>query len=143
MGLFQSRTVGYLDLDLDIFLTLFHHRAWAICIGRPSQVIPGEIHIDKPAEIDEIEHEDWKPCTDTETVSRDYHQPNNVRAVYRAFSELSELINRGEYRHYSQTQQPESQSLLSVYRELLEWYDALPDQLRLGINFTPTVLFTQ
>jgi hypothetical protein len=105
--------------------------------------MPGEIHIEKPAEIDEIEHEDWTPCTDTNTVSREYHQPNNVRAVYRAFSELSEIINQGEHHHYSDTQQSESHNLLSLYRKLLEWYDALPDQLRLGINFTPTVLFTQ
>jgi hypothetical protein len=118
-------------------------QAWALCIGRPSQVIPGEIHIAKPAEIDEIEHEDWKPCTDTDTVSRDYHQPNNVRAVYRAFSELSEIINGGEYHHDSREHELDSHHLLAVYHKLLEWYDALPDQLRLGINFTPTVLFTQ
>lgn len=105
--------------------------------------MPGEIWIEKPAEIDEIEHEDWKPCTDTNTVSKNYHQPNNVRSVYRAFSELSEIINQGEYQHYSRTQQLESHKLLSVYHKLLEWYDVLPDQLRLGINFTPTVLFTQ
>jgi hypothetical protein len=106
-------------------------------------VIPGEIYIAKPAEVDEIEQEDWKPCTDAGTISRDYHQPNNVRAVYRVFSELSEIINRGAYHHYSRNSQPETYQLLSVYHKLLEWYDALPDQLRLGTNFTPTVLFTQ
>lgn len=118
-------------------------QAWSLCIGRPSQVNPGEIEVEKPEEVAEIENEDWTPYTDAGAVSRDYHQPNNVRTVYRAFSELSEIINRGFHQLYPRSHQSESHHLLSAYHKLLEWYDALPDQLRLGINFTPTVLFTQ
>lgn len=118
-------------------------QAWCLCIGRPSQLMPDEINIDKPKEIDEIEHEDWVPYTDAGPISQDYHQPNNVRAVYRCFSELSEIINLAVHQLYSQSFHFKTNGLLSNYYKLLEWYDALPDQLRLGLNFTPTVLFTQ
>jgi len=118
-------------------------RAWSLCIERPSQVIPGQIEIPKPEEVKEIENEDWRPLTDAGLTSPNNGQLNNVRSVYRCFSELSEIINEGAFQVYARSQQLESHSLLSTYQKLLEWYEALPDQLRLGRNFTPTVLFTQ
>ncbi len=44
---------------------------------------------------------------------------------------------------YSKGNFPKSDKFLVIYKKCLEWYDGLPDQLRLGLNSTPTVLFTQ
>jgi hypothetical protein len=33
--------------------------------------------------------------------------------------------------------------LLSTYTQYLDWYDQIPEVLKLGINFTPAVLFVQ
>lgn len=36
-----------------------------------------------------------------------------------------------------------SKSLLACYTKFLSWYEAIPETLRLGQNFTPAVLFAQ
>lgn len=36
-----------------------------------------------------------------------------------------------------------SRDLLGIYTQYLNWYDRIPEVLRLGHNFTPAVLFAQ
>lgn len=36
-----------------------------------------------------------------------------------------------------------ARGLLSTYTEYLDWYDSIPEVIRLGHNFTPAVLFIQ
>lgn len=36
-----------------------------------------------------------------------------------------------------------ARDLLTIYTQYLNWYDRIPEALRLGHNFTPAVLFAQ
>jgi hypothetical protein len=125
-------------------LTINCNRAWSLCIGRTSQISLGDIEIEKPMIISEVEEEQWIPYTDKGLASeRNATQPSNIRAVYTSFSELSELIHDGLALVHAKGNFPQSANVLAVYKKYLEWYEGLPDQLRLGLNSTPTVLFTQ
>lgn len=94
--------------------------------------------------INEVEEEQWIPYTDEGLTSeRNAIQPSNIRAVYKSFSELSELIHNGLAMVHAKGKFPQSANVLAVYKKYLELYERLPDQLRLGLNSTPTVLFTQ
>jgi hypothetical protein len=76
-------------------------------------------------------------------LARASEQPSNVRSVYKCFCELSELVHRSLYILHTPGRPVTSQKLLSIYTEYLSWYDRVPDVLRLGHNFTPSVLFAQ
>lgn len=125
-------------------LTINLDRAWSLCIGRRSQIWLGDIEIEKPLIVNEVEEEQWIPYSDEGLASeRNAIQPSNIRAVYKSFSELSELIHAGLAMVHAKGKFPQSANVLAVYKKYLEWYEGLPDQLRLGLNSTPTVLFTQ
>jgi len=103
-----------------------------------------EITVQKPLIVDEIEWEEWVPYTDEglalNSVTR---QESNVRLVFKCFSELGEIVHNATVLLYSDKPILNSHKLLEIYTQYLQWYDNLPDQLRLGGNSTPIVLFTQ
>ncbi|QPC59847.1 hypothetical protein HYE67_002078 [Fusarium culmorum] len=68
-------------------------------------------------------------------------QRSNERSVYQCFCELSKLIHQSLYLLYSPGKPLTARGLLSIYTEYLDWYDRIPEVLRLGHNFTPAVLF--
>jgi len=68
-------------------------------------------------------------------------QPSNVRSVYKTFCELSQIVHSYLYICYTPGAQLTSSALLDTYNQYLNWYDAIPEVLRLGQNFTPSVLF--
>ena len=72
-----------------------------------------------------------------------YEQLSNVRSVYKCFCELSELVHQSLYVLYSPVRRLTSWNLLGIYSQYLDWYDRIPEVLRLGHNFTPAVLFAQ
>jgi len=103
-----------------------------------------DITIRKPLRIDEIEAEVWTPYTDEGlAVNSVTRQESNVRSVFKCFSDLGELVHDATIVLYSDTPTLNSQKVLSIYTQYLQWYDDLPDPLRLGSNSTPIVLFTQ
>ncbi|KAH7109367.1 fungal-specific transcription factor domain-containing protein [Dactylonectria macrodidyma] len=96
----------------------------------------------KPAIIRNVEASLWVPYTDDGApVQRSYEQPSNVHSVYRCFCELSELVHRSLYILHSPGRPLTARNLLSIYTQYLNWYDRIPEVLRLGYNFTPAVLF--
>ncbi|KAI1359018.1 fungal-specific transcription factor domain-containing protein [Xylaria arbuscula] len=96
----------------------------------------------KPAIIDGIEASLWIPYTDDGApLQRSCEQPSNVRSVYKCFCELSELVHQSLYVLHSPGRPLTSRDLLSIYTQYLNWYDSIPEVLRLGHNFTPAVLF--
>ncbi|KAI0975912.1 fungal-specific transcription factor domain-containing protein [Xylaria arbuscula] len=95
----------------------------------------------KPAIIDGIEASLWVPYTDDAPLQRSCEQPSNVRSVYKCFCELSELVHQSLYILHSPGRPLSSRDLLSIYTQYLNWYDSIPEVLRLGHNFTPAVLF--
>ncbi|KAI1422747.1 fungal-specific transcription factor domain-containing protein [Xylaria sp. FL1777] len=96
----------------------------------------------KPTIIDGIEASLWIPYTDDGApLQRSCEQPSNVRSVYKCFCELSELVHQSLYVLHSPGRPLSSRDLLSIYTQYLNWYDSIPEVLRLGHNFTPAVLF--
>jgi hypothetical protein len=76
-------------------------------------------------------------------LQRSCEQPSNVRSVYTCFCELSELVHQSLYILHSPGRPLTSRDLLTIYTQYLNWYDRIPEVLRLGHNFTPAVLFAQ
>lgn len=87
-----------------------------------------------------------KPCANPLTgapLQRSCEQPSNVRSVYKCFCELSELVHESLYILHSPGKPLAARDLLNIYTQYLNWYDRIPESLRLGHNFTPAVLFAQ
>lgn len=76
-------------------------------------------------------------------LQRSCEQPSNVRSVYKCFCELSELVHQSLYMLHSPGRPLTARDLLNIYTQYLNWYDRIPEVLRLGHNFTPAVLFAQ
>ncbi|KAJ0161610.1 Nitrogen assimilation transcription factor nit-4 [Colletotrichum tanaceti] len=81
------------------------------------------------------------PCGFHTRMMRSAEQPSNVRSVYKCFCELSELVHQSLYILHSPGRPLTSRDLLGIYTQYLNWYDRIPEVLRLGHNFTPAVLF--
>ena len=98
----------------------------------------------KPEVVEEIEQREWIPYTDEGMpTERNWTQPSNIRSVYKSFCELSEVVHDTLFTLYKPEGRLTSQKILDCYTRFLNWYSSLPDVLRLGQNFTPSVLFTQ
>ncbi|KAM4066780.1 fungal specific transcription factor [Hirsutella rhossiliensis] len=97
----------------------------------------------KPPASPDIEASVWVYFTD-EGVALDglREQTSHVRSVFKCFCELSELIHDALYVLFSPVKAPPRGDVLKIYTKYLNWYDLVPDLLRLGHNSTPPVLFT-
>ncbi|KAI0020035.1 nitrogen assimilation transcription factor nirA [Xylariomycetidae sp. FL0641] len=116
--------------------------AWSLATGSLPQCSCFPHLPPKPAIIDDIEASLWIPYTDDGApLQRSCEQPSNVRSVYKCFCELSELVHQSLYILHSPGKPVTSRDLLSIYTQYLNWYDGIPEVLRLGHNFTPAVLF--
>ncbi|EHK22819.1 uncharacterized protein TRIVIDRAFT_113690, partial [Trichoderma virens Gv29-8] len=92
--------------------------AWSLATGSLPQCSCFPHLPPKPAIIGDIEASLWVPYTDDgEPLQRSCEQPSNVRRPLTA------------------------RDLLNIYTQYLNWYDRIPEVLRLGHNFTPAVLF--
>lgn len=118
--------------------------AWSLATGSLPQCSCVPQLPPKPAIIGDIEASLWIPYTDDGApLQRSAEQPSNVRSVYKCFCELSELVHQSLYILHSPGRPLNSRDLLNIYTQYLNWYDRIPEVLRLGHNFTPSVLFTQ
>jgi len=134
--------------------------AWSLATGSLPQCSCFPRLPPKPAIIDDIEASLWIPYTDVgqlkyaasepdadplsgAPLQRSCEQPSNVRSVYKCFCELSELVHQSLYILHSPGRPLTSRDLLGIYTQYLNWYDRIPEVLRLGHNFTPAVLFAQ
>ncbi|KAL2016963.1 hypothetical protein VTK56DRAFT_2797 [Thermocarpiscus australiensis] len=116
--------------------------AWSLATGSLPQCSCFPRLPPKPAIIDDIEASLWIPYTDDGApLQRSCEQPSNVRSVYKCFCELSELVHQSLYVLHSPGRPLSSRDLLNLYTQYLNWYDKIPEVLRLGHNFTPAVLF--
>ncbi|KAF4508938.1 hypothetical protein G6O67_005257 [Ophiocordyceps sinensis] len=116
--------------------------AWSLATGSLPQCSCFFSLPHKPAIIGDIEASLWVPYTDDGApLQRSCEQPSNVRSVYTCFCELSELVHQSLYILHSPGRPLTARDLLSIYTQYLNWYDQIPEVLRLGHNFTPAVLF--
>ncbi|KAB5546853.1 fungal-specific transcription factor domain-containing protein [Coniochaeta sp. 2T2.1] len=147
MGLQQSEGEGEMDDDTAVRSATFWGAysldlAWCLATGTLPQCSARPHLPPKPAIINDIEASLWIPYTDSGTpVARSSEQPSNVRSVYKCFCELSELVHRSLYIMHTPGKPVTAQKLQRIYTDYLSWYDSVPDVLRLGHNFTPSVLF--
>lgn len=137
------------------------YSAWSLATGSLPQCSCFPQLPPKPAIMPDIEASLWIPYTDDGRLSgkrlmvsyvdhgtgaplqRSCEQPSNVRSVYKCFCELSELVHQSLYILHSPGRPLTSRDLLNIYTQFLNWYDKIPEVLRLGHNFTPAVLFAQ
>ncbi|KAF4451946.1 hypothetical protein F53441_5141 [Fusarium austroafricanum] len=99
--------------------------AWSLATGSLPQCSCFPHLPPKPAIIGDIEASLWVPYTDDGApLQRSCQQPSN--SLYILHSPGKPLTAR---------------ELLSMYTQYLNWYDRIPEVLRLGHNFTPAVLF--
>ncbi|CAF3526805.1 hypothetical protein SNK03_005334 [Fusarium graminearum] len=116
--------------------------AWSLATGSLPQCSCFPHLPPKPAIIGDIEASLWVPYTDDGApLQRSCQQPSNVRSVYKCFCELSELVHQSLYILHSPGRPLTARELLNMYTQYLNWYDRIPEVLRLGHNFTPAVLF--
>lgn len=116
--------------------------AWSLATGSLPQCSCFPHLPPKPAIIGDVEASLWIPYTDDGApLQRSCEQPSNVRSVYKCFCELSELVHQSLYILHSPGRHLTARDLLSIYTQYLDWYDRIPEVLRLGHNFTPAVLF--
>ncbi|KAG8413843.1 hypothetical protein J3458_012330 [Metarhizium acridum] len=116
--------------------------AWSLATGSLPQCSCFPHLPPKPGIIGNIEASLWVPYTDDGApLQRSCEQPSNVRSVYKCFCELSELVHQSLYILHSPGKPLTARELLKIYTQYLNWYDRIPEVLRLGHNFTPAVLF--
>lgn len=101
------------------------------------------IAVEKPHIVESEELENWGPYHNALSPLKEDQQPANARSVRQAFAGLTEIIHDSQDILYEPRDGALSQKMLAVYRKYLDWYADLPSVLRLGINSTPSVLFTQ
>ncbi|RYP39199.1 hypothetical protein DL767_002307 [Monosporascus sp. MG133] len=95
--------------------------AWSLATGSLPQCSAFPQLPPKPAIIDDIEASLWIPYTDDGML------------VFPTLLAGSSVPKKGG--------PVTSRELLYIYHEYLNWYDRIPEVLRLGHNFTPAVLF--
>ncbi|KEY66236.1 hypothetical protein S7711_09262 [Stachybotrys chartarum IBT 7711] len=117
---------------------------WSLATGSLPQFSHFRHLPPKPAIITAIDESLWMPYTDDGASTQLlYQQQSNEQSVYRCLCELSELAHISLYILRSPRRPSITRSLLDIYTRYLTWYEQIPEILRLGINFTPAVLFTQ
>ena len=88
--------------------------------------------------------EDWVPYTDGGLLFDPGRKSlKDVQAIIKSMRELSMLVNDALYVLYTPGGELNSQKILAIFTEYLEWYKLLPDVLRLGQDFTPQGHFVQ
>ncbi len=98
----------------------------------------------KPFLVGMEEEDDWVAYSDgKQALQRDGQQPSNTRSVYHSFCELSRIMHSSSYGLFQPGKGITSPDLVNLYVEYLDWYNVLPEALRLGDNSTPMVLFVQ
>lgn len=76
-------------------------------------------------------------------MDQHFNQLSNLRSVYKTFCELSEIVHSVLYTLYSPGSEIDSRTLIDLYNKYIQWYDTIPETLRFGHNYTPSVLFAQ
>ena len=66
-----------------------------------------------------------------------------MRIVGNAFASLADIIHESHYVLYEPKEGLSARSLLGIYTQYLNWYDQLPDMMRLGESCTPSIVFVQ
>ncbi|KAJ5034985.1 uncharacterized protein L3040_008251 [Drepanopeziza brunnea f. sp. 'multigermtubi'] len=118
-------------------------QVWSMSIGRLPHFSQNAKLVLKPPIVDHVEATIWVAYTDDGTpLETACTQPSNVRSVYKTFCELSEVVHRSLYMLYTPGQPVTAKRLNQIYTEYIQWYSNLPCTLRLGYNFTPSVLFS-
>lgn len=86
----------------------------------------------------------WSRLTFSGSPRQSHHkQASNATSIYNCFCQLTETISGTMYTLYSPVSTITGEVLLNIYTLYLDWYDQMPDALRLGLNSTPSVLVSQ
>ncbi|KGQ02687.1 Nitrogen assimilation transcription factor nit-4 [Beauveria bassiana D1-5] len=117
------------------------NQAWSFMSGNLPQISHLLCLPPKPAINSDVETSPWVPYVDGDVHLQPPVQLSNVRTVYQCFCELNEAAHQTLYVLYSPGKSPGAADVLHNYCRYLNWYDQLPEGMRLGHNSTPAVLF--
>ena len=119
-------------------------RAWAICVGRISQVPRAAVNIDPPSIIEEYDSKPWRSYNDNgpEAIPN-AEQPILIQTLSHQFSLLSEIVSDTDYMFYAPRERFTSKKLLDFKSRYNRWYSNLPDKLQLRDVTLPHVLVLQ
>ncbi|KAK7928806.1 hypothetical protein PG985_005804 [Apiospora marii] len=66
-------------------------------------------------------------------------QASNTQSVFKCFCEISQLGHSTAYLMQTPNVPVMAHALLEAYNHYLDWYNGIPEALRLGANYTPSV----
>jgi hypothetical protein len=66
-----------------------------------------------------------------------------ISQAQTCFRKLSLLIHDSFYTPHSRNMSQFITEVKLLYQKYIEWYSTLPDDLRLGIHFAPSIIFMQ
>ncbi|KAH8713429.1 Nitrogen assimilation transcription factor nit-4 [Beauveria bassiana] len=118
------------------------HQTWSLITGTVPQCTRHIKLPPKPANVTDVETTFWTPYVGGSAHLLPFDQLSNVRSVYQCFGDLIELVHQSLYLLYCPEEALTATTLLQNYHQYLDWYDQLPESLRLGYISTPAVLFT-
>ncbi|CZT13581.1 uncharacterized protein RAG0_17080 [Rhynchosporium agropyri] len=116
--------------------------AWCIVKGCLPHISRRGILIPKGAFPEAEEQTTWLPYVSDELP----HEPSKLqishaRSVHIVTCELFEVVHEALYILYLPGLPLMGKHILQIYHRYLAWYDSVPATFRLGINYTPAVIF--
>ncbi|KAL6714818.1 hypothetical protein ACLMJK_007078 [Lecanora helva] len=115
--------------------------AWAICVGRISQLPRAAINIDPPSIQVANDTKPWQSYNDSGLASAPQaEQPILNQTAFYQLSLLSEIVSDTDYMFYAPRERFTSKKLLDFKSRYNRWYNQLPDKLRLRDDSLPHVL---
>ncbi|KAH8719850.1 Nitrogen assimilation transcription factor nit-4 [Beauveria bassiana] len=119
--------------------TLNH--AWAMVKGELPHCLPALHRPPMPVISTDFETSSWAPYADGDVYFEPHKQLSNVRSLYQYFCKLNETVHESLHLLYSPAQSLTAANLLQNYHLYLDWYDQMPEVMRLGHNSTPAAIF--
>jgi len=107
--------------------------AWAICIGRISQLPRTAIRLEKPTLIPNLESTPWKPhgTPNYDGGWSELEQPSLKYSILLQCSILSEIVDDIIHLFYAPRDRITSRKLQLYHEKLQQWYIQLPSGLRI------------
>ncbi|KAK6858953.1 hypothetical protein PG995_004806 [Apiospora arundinis] len=117
------------------------NNTWALVMGLLPLTSRAPLLPSRPPMHLDIEASPWAPypTEDANPMQHPFQQVSNTQSVFRCFCEISQLAHNAAYLTQTPNHPVTSYMLLYTYNQYLDWYGNIPEALRLGTNFTPSV----
>ncbi|KAK6858606.1 hypothetical protein PG995_005170 [Apiospora arundinis] len=139
---------GYVAVSTTTFWGVFAlDNTWALMMGLLPLAARAPLLPSRPPIHPDIEASPWTPYPNQDAVTpasptqHPFEQVSNTQSVFRCLCEVSQLCHNAAYFLQTPNNPTTGCMLLYVYNQYLDWFSSIPEALRLGANFTPSVFF--